>query len=56
ASLKAQIPAIQATQKAEARRNKEWRGSTRERQAEFHQTLETIQQNQIEILRQLRRP
>ena len=48
--------AIQASQEAEERRNKEWREDVKGRQSEFHGTLETIQQNQIEILRQLRQP
>ena len=48
--------AIQASQEAEERRNREWREDVKGRQSEFHGTLETIQQNQIEILRQLRQP
>jgi hypothetical protein len=43
--------AIQASQKAEERRNKEWRQDVRGRQSEFNDTLQIIQQNQIEMIR-----
>jgi hypothetical protein len=43
--------AIQSSQKAEERRNKEWRQDVRGRQSEFNDTLQIIQQNQIEMIR-----
>lgn len=47
--------AIQASQRAEATRNKEWRESVRDRQGEFHKSLESIQQMQMDILKEIKR-
>ena len=46
--------AIQASQRAEERRNREWRDTVKERQGEFHQSLENIQQMQMEMLREIK--
>ena len=46
--------AIQSSQEAEARRNREWRDDVKTRQGEFHRSLESIHKSQMEILKELK--